>query len=70
KSGISADRAAAAKAASVEAYHLAALVSAGLLAAGAATSAIGLRAGPGQAGRRGSTMQTEPRPPEVSTGAG
>ncbi|MEO5939858.1 MAG: MFS transporter [Candidatus Limnocylindrales bacterium] len=52
KSGISADRAAAAKAASVEAYHLAALVSAGLLAAGAATSAIGLRAGPGPAGRR------------------
>jgi EmrB/QacA subfamily drug resistance transporter len=43
--GIPADLVAAAKAASVDAFHLAALVSAGLMAAGAAVSFVGLRAG-------------------------
>jgi DHA2 family multidrug resistance protein-like MFS transporter len=42
--GTPADLVAAAKVASVEAFHLAALVSAGLMAAGAAVSFIGLRA--------------------------
>ena len=70
KAGTPADQVAAAKVASVEAFHLAALVSAGLLAAGAATSAIGLRAGTRRARRRGSTEDGEPRAPEVSAGAG
>jgi DHA2 family multidrug resistance protein-like MFS transporter len=43
KPGVSADIAAAAKVASVDAFHLAALVSAGLLVAGAAVNGIGLR---------------------------
>lgn len=43
KSGTPQDQVAAAKVASVDAFHLAALVSAGLLIAGAATSAVGLR---------------------------
>jgi len=44
--GTPADLAAAAKVASVDAFHLAALVSAGLMIAGAAVCAVGLRAGP------------------------
>jgi EmrB/QacA subfamily drug resistance transporter len=45
KSTVSAEEAGAAKEASVDAFHLAALVSAGLLIAGAAVNGIGLRAG-------------------------
>ena len=45
KAGTPPDQVAAAKAASVDAFHLAALVSAGLLIAGAVTSWVGLRAG-------------------------
>jgi hypothetical protein len=43
KAGVSQEEAAAAKVASVDAFHLAALVSVGLLVAGAATNGIGLR---------------------------
>jgi len=60
KEGTPAAEVAAAKVASVDAFHLAALVSAGLMIAGAATSWFGLRsttgravrAGPGDAGSR------------------
>jgi EmrB/QacA subfamily drug resistance transporter len=55
KPGLPAAEIAAAKEASVEAFHLAALVSAGLLVAGAATSGIGLRA------RSGSASPAAPR---------
>ena len=55
--GTPADLVAAAKVASVEAFHLAALVSAGLMAAGAAVSFLGLRAGATDPGR---VRETEP----------
>jgi EmrB/QacA subfamily drug resistance transporter len=55
--GTPADLVAAAKAASVDAFHLAALVSAGLMAAGAAVSFVGLRAG---APDRGRVPETDP----------
>ena len=45
KTAVSPEEAAAAKVASVDAFHLAALVSAGLLLAGAVVSGVGLRAG-------------------------
>jgi EmrB/QacA subfamily drug resistance transporter len=48
---------AAAKIASVEAFHLAALVSAGLMIAGSATSWIGLRAATGRAARSSSAAE-------------
>jgi EmrB/QacA subfamily drug resistance transporter len=47
KPGVSAKEAGAAREASVDAFHLAALVSAGLLIAGAAVNGVGLRAGAG-----------------------
>ena len=50
------------KAASVDSFHLAALVSAGLLVAGAATSAVGLRAG--------SKRAVAPRESEPAIGSG
>jgi EmrB/QacA subfamily drug resistance transporter len=53
KAGTTDDVVAAAKIASVDAFHLAALVSAGLMIAGAATSAIGLRPATNKAGRSG-----------------
>jgi hypothetical protein len=43
KAGVPADEAAAAKEASVDAFHLSALTSMGLLIAGAAANGIGLR---------------------------
>ncbi|HEY8846716.1 MAG TPA: hypothetical protein VIM24_08665, partial [Candidatus Limnocylindrales bacterium] len=43
KPGVSAAEATAAKEASVDAFHLAALVSAGLLVAGAVVNGVGLR---------------------------
>jgi hypothetical protein len=43
KAGVSQEEAAAAKVASVDAFHLAALVSVGLLVAGAVTNGVGLR---------------------------
>jgi EmrB/QacA subfamily drug resistance transporter len=45
KAGVPAEEATAAKEASVDAFHLAALTSAGLLLAGAAANGVGLRAG-------------------------
>jgi EmrB/QacA subfamily drug resistance transporter len=54
--------AAAAKAASVDAFHLAALVSASLLIAGAVTSGVGLRSG--------ATATAEVRRPESAVGGG
>ena len=48
RAGTPDDLVAAAKVASVDAFHLSALVSAGLMIAGAATSAIGLRPGTGR----------------------
>jgi EmrB/QacA subfamily drug resistance transporter len=53
KGGTPADQVAAAKVASVDAFHLAALVSAGLMIAGSATSFAGLRPETGKAGGSG-----------------
>jgi hypothetical protein len=61
KPGVAPDAAAAAKEASVDAFHLAALVSAGLLIAGAATGGIGLR--PRAAGKRGAAAPRSPGHP-------
>jgi MFS transporter, DHA2 family, multidrug resistance protein len=57
--GTSAELVAAAKAASVDAFHLAALVSAALMAAGAAVSGIGLRTA---AAGAAPVRETEPIP--------
>jgi EmrB/QacA subfamily drug resistance transporter len=68
RSGTSPDVVAAAKEASVEAFHLSALVSAGLMVAGAATSAFGLRAETGRVGR--TTGRTRSMADEVVGGVG
>jgi EmrB/QacA subfamily drug resistance transporter len=68
RSGTSPDVVAAAKEASVEAFHLAAIVSAGLMVAGAATSAFGLRAETGRVGR--ATGRTRSMADEVVGGVG
>lgn len=54
KAGTPDDQVAAAKVASVDAFHLSALVSAGLMIAGAATSFVGLRPATGRASGSGS----------------
>ena len=54
--GTPADQVAAAKVASVDAFHLAALVSAGLMIAGSATSFVGLRPATGKAVKGGGRL--------------
>ncbi len=61
---------AAAKIASVEAFHLAALVSAGLMIAGSATSWLGLRAATGRVSRSTSAAKASDRLPAGPGGAG
>jgi EmrB/QacA subfamily drug resistance transporter len=62
KPGTPAAEVAAAKAASVDAFHLAALVSAGLMIAGAATSLVGLRPATGRASDGGTRRSDGPEP--------
>ena len=61
------DQVVAAKAASVDAFHLAALVSAVLMAAGSATSAVGLRGG-GAAGGVAKLGASTDAPPGAAAG--
>jgi hypothetical protein len=61
---------AAAKVASVDAFHLAAVVSAGLMIAGSATSWFGLRAATGRASRSGSATKRSDGPPTETVAAG
>jgi EmrB/QacA subfamily drug resistance transporter len=61
---------AAARIASVEAFHLAALVSAGLMVAGSATSWLGLRAATGRVSRSTSAPKASDRIPADPGGAG
>ena len=60
---------AAAKVASVDAFHLAALVSAGLMVAGAATSWFGLRAETGKATESGAKRSQETSGDAVAAGS-
>ena len=70
KEGTPAAEVEAAKAASVDAFHLSALVSAGLMIAGAATSAIGLRPASGRAPGADGRGRSGSRPPEGVAGPG
>ena len=67
KAGTPANEVAAAKSASVDAFHLSALVSAGLMIAGSAASWIGLRPTTGRASRSGSGSGSEAAKPEAVT---
>jgi hypothetical protein len=68
RAGTPDDQVAAAKIASVDAFHLSALVSAGLMIAGAATCAIGLRPNAGRA--TGATGGARAAPGLSEAGAG
>jgi EmrB/QacA subfamily drug resistance transporter len=70
RAGTPDDRVAAAKVASVDAFHLSALVSAGLMIAGAATCAIGLRPSAGRASAAKGGARREPGTSEVVAGPG
>ncbi|HEX2755758.1 MAG TPA: MFS transporter [Candidatus Limnocylindrales bacterium] len=72
KAGTPAAEVAAAKVASVDAFHLAALVSAGLMVAGSATSWLGLRPATGRAQAMGSgaTRSEGPHVDSIATGPG
>jgi EmrB/QacA subfamily drug resistance transporter len=61
---------AAAKVASVDAFHLSALVSAGLMIAGSATSWFGLRAGTGKTAESGANRSPDASTDAVATGPG
>jgi len=68
KTSTPADQVAAAKVASVDAFHLAALVSAGLMIAGSATSLAGLRPATGKAGGSGAGGRRAEDGPPASSG--
>ena len=70
KAGTPQAEVAAAKVASVDAFHLSALVSAGLMIAGAATSWFGLRPTTGRAARAGPGEPTSERSRADAVGAG
>ena len=72
KAGTPPDEVAAARVASVDAFHLSALVSAGLMIAGAATSAVGLRPATGRAPGSSTSRASagEPKPGSSAAGPG
>jgi len=70
KPGTPAVEVAAAKVASVDAFHLAAMVSAGLMIAGSATSWFGLRAATGRVSRSGAATKSSKGPPSETVAAG